>query len=213
MAVPVPSISSCVLNHHNLFYQIQNALAFNRDTCCHLALCLWLLPFHWLNTHLKITKSNVQPQSQTLTLGPNGSVPNFVYINPCVTLNKSVLSCTQVCQSLCYCVCPWQSSHYCHVFGIIFCPKKCLKLSMTDNYSATTLGSTTHSRKIMSIITLNKKDLFVTLSITPAECVVFTFCFAKCLYAECFYAKCLYAKCLYAKCLYAECLYTECLYT
>ncbi len=42
MAVPVPSI-----NHHNLFYQIQNALDFNRDTCCHLALCLWLLPFHW----------------------------------------------------------------------------------------------------------------------------------------------------------------------
>ncbi len=47
MAVPVPSISCCVLNHHNLFYQIQNGLAFNRDTCCHLALCLWLLPFHW----------------------------------------------------------------------------------------------------------------------------------------------------------------------
>jgi hypothetical protein len=46
MAVPVPSISCCVLNHHNLFYQIQSALAFNRDTCCHLALCLLLLPFH-----------------------------------------------------------------------------------------------------------------------------------------------------------------------
>jgi hypothetical protein len=27
MAVPVPGISCCVLNHHNLFYQIQNALA------------------------------------------------------------------------------------------------------------------------------------------------------------------------------------------
>ncbi len=39
MAVPVPSISCCVLNHHDLFYQIQNALDFNRDTCCHLALC------------------------------------------------------------------------------------------------------------------------------------------------------------------------------
>jgi hypothetical protein len=31
MAVPVPSISCCVLNHHNIFYQIQNALAFNWD--------------------------------------------------------------------------------------------------------------------------------------------------------------------------------------
>jgi hypothetical protein len=46
MAVPVPSISCRVLNHHNLFYQIQNALAFNWDTCCLLALCLQLLPFH-----------------------------------------------------------------------------------------------------------------------------------------------------------------------
>ncbi len=46
MAVPFPSISCCVLNHHNLFYHIQNALAFNWDTCCHLVLCLWLLPFH-----------------------------------------------------------------------------------------------------------------------------------------------------------------------
>ncbi len=39
------SISCCILNHHNLFYQIQNALAFNRDMCCHLALCSQLLPF------------------------------------------------------------------------------------------------------------------------------------------------------------------------
>ncbi len=48
MAVPVPSISFCVLNHLNIFYQIQNALAFNQDTCCCLALYLRLLPFHWL---------------------------------------------------------------------------------------------------------------------------------------------------------------------
>jgi len=46
MAVPVPSISCCVLNHHNLFYQMQSALVFNWDMCCHLALCLRLLPFH-----------------------------------------------------------------------------------------------------------------------------------------------------------------------
>ncbi len=46
VAASVPSISCCVLNHHDLFYQIHNALAFNRDTCCHLALSLQLLPFH-----------------------------------------------------------------------------------------------------------------------------------------------------------------------
>ncbi len=46
LAAPVPSISCCVLNHHNLFHQIQNVLAFNWDTCCRLALRLRLLPFH-----------------------------------------------------------------------------------------------------------------------------------------------------------------------
>ncbi len=46
MAIPIPSISCCVLKHHNLFYQIHNALAFKQDMCCHLALCLQLLPFH-----------------------------------------------------------------------------------------------------------------------------------------------------------------------
>ncbi len=51
MAVPVPSISCCVLNYHNLFYQVQNALVFNWDMCCHLVLCLWLLPFHCDNWH------------------------------------------------------------------------------------------------------------------------------------------------------------------
>jgi hypothetical protein len=46
MAVPVPSISCCVLKHPNIFYQIPNALAFNWDTCCNPALCLRLLPLH-----------------------------------------------------------------------------------------------------------------------------------------------------------------------
>jgi hypothetical protein len=45
IVVPVPSVSCCVLNYHNLFYQRHNAVAFNWDMCCHLALCLWLLPF------------------------------------------------------------------------------------------------------------------------------------------------------------------------
>ncbi len=38
MAVPAPSISCYILNHHNLFYQIHNALAFKWDMCCHLVL-------------------------------------------------------------------------------------------------------------------------------------------------------------------------------
>ncbi len=58
MPIPVPSISCCVLNHHNLFYQIKNAPPFNRDTCCHLALCLWLLPFHYPFILTKIFHEN-----------------------------------------------------------------------------------------------------------------------------------------------------------
>ncbi len=56
MAVPVPTIRCCALNHHNLFYQIQNALAFNQDTCCHLVLCLRLLPFHYLFINFMFVK-------------------------------------------------------------------------------------------------------------------------------------------------------------
>ncbi len=58
MPIPVPSISCCVLNHHNLFYQRKNALAFNQDTCCHLALCFLLLPFHYLFILTKIFHEN-----------------------------------------------------------------------------------------------------------------------------------------------------------
>ncbi len=31
----------------------KNALAFNRDRCCHLVLCLQLIPFHYLITSYK----------------------------------------------------------------------------------------------------------------------------------------------------------------
>ncbi len=58
MAVPVPSISCCVLNHHDLSYQLQNALFFNRYMCCHLELCLWLLPFNWV-LHKKELKGQI----------------------------------------------------------------------------------------------------------------------------------------------------------
>jgi hypothetical protein len=36
----------------------KNALAFNRDRCCHLVLCLRLIPFHYTN-YFYVTKSNV----------------------------------------------------------------------------------------------------------------------------------------------------------
>ncbi len=31
----------------NLFCKEKNTLAFHRDRCCHLVLCLWLIPFHF----------------------------------------------------------------------------------------------------------------------------------------------------------------------
>jgi hypothetical protein len=30
-----------------IFYKEKKALAFNQDRCWHLALCLWLILFHW----------------------------------------------------------------------------------------------------------------------------------------------------------------------
>jgi hypothetical protein len=44
-ALPVPIMSSCVFNNHNFFNKKLNALTFNRDTCCHLALCARLIIF------------------------------------------------------------------------------------------------------------------------------------------------------------------------
>ena len=52
MAVPVPSISWCVSYQLKEICNEKNALAFNRDRCCHLVLCLQLIPFHWKNVLL-----------------------------------------------------------------------------------------------------------------------------------------------------------------
>jgi hypothetical protein len=43
MAVPVTSLSCCILNYNKFFYQELNDLAFKRDTCCQLVICLQLL--------------------------------------------------------------------------------------------------------------------------------------------------------------------------
>ncbi len=60
MAVPVPSVSCCVFNNNYSFYQEPNELAFNRDTCCYLVICLQLIASHWkvfwygLASHFKV---------------------------------------------------------------------------------------------------------------------------------------------------------------
>ncbi len=37
----------CFIRTKNIWKE-KNALAFNWDRCCHLVLCLWLIPFHFL---------------------------------------------------------------------------------------------------------------------------------------------------------------------
>jgi len=37
-------------NNLKFFCKEKNALAFNQDRCCHLALCLLLIPFCWFQT-------------------------------------------------------------------------------------------------------------------------------------------------------------------
>ncbi len=43
-----------------LFYKEKNALAFNRDRCCHLVLCLQLIPFYYRT----IFRPSTLPQNQ-----------------------------------------------------------------------------------------------------------------------------------------------------
>jgi hypothetical protein len=45
MALAIPRISCCIFNNYDFFGKENKTLAFNRDRCCHLALCLQL--FHW----------------------------------------------------------------------------------------------------------------------------------------------------------------------
>ncbi len=55
MAVPVPSISFCVFNNNDFFYQEPNELAFNRDTSCHLVICLRLIASHFVTLAASLT--------------------------------------------------------------------------------------------------------------------------------------------------------------
>jgi hypothetical protein len=57
MALPVSSISCCVSQHLTKRFTQRNAIAFNRDRCCHLALCLWLILFHWKFIKFSIRQS------------------------------------------------------------------------------------------------------------------------------------------------------------
>ncbi len=81
MAVPVPSISCCVLNHQNLFYHIQNR-AFNRDTCCHLVLRLRLLPFHYAS------ENKLECLSIKFYLKPSRTYPTLEWSNWKVLLHR-----------------------------------------------------------------------------------------------------------------------------
>ncbi len=47
MALPIPSIS-CFVPQQLFFCKEKKVLDLNWDRCCHLALCLWLILFHWI---------------------------------------------------------------------------------------------------------------------------------------------------------------------
>jgi hypothetical protein len=50
MVLPIPSIRCCFLNSY-FFSKEKKALAFNRDRCCLLVLCLQLILFHCEECH------------------------------------------------------------------------------------------------------------------------------------------------------------------
>ncbi len=55
MALPITLISCCISQQLNIFCNDKNALAFNWDRCCHLAICLQLILLDQLKL-LKPTK-------------------------------------------------------------------------------------------------------------------------------------------------------------
>ncbi len=103
MAVPVPSISCCILNHHNLFYQIQNVLAFDWDTCCHLALCLQLIPFYCIG--IKIDSIGVSFYFFSIyILFPFQSLPLLTPINIIQMYFSTIVTCKNLGLGLISCV-------------------------------------------------------------------------------------------------------------
>ncbi len=103
MAVPVPSINCCVYNNNYYFFQEQNELAFNWDTCCHLVICLQLIASHRtahvrhqcrkttvISCHICLINTGVEKNEQHLNVDYNFDRPmsasrsKFSYSNNCL---------------------------------------------------------------------------------------------------------------------------------
>ncbi len=48
IVLPIPSISCSVSKQQKKICKEKKAQAFYWDKCCHLAICLWLILFHWI---------------------------------------------------------------------------------------------------------------------------------------------------------------------
>jgi hypothetical protein len=97
-----PKYKLLCLYHLNLFYQIQAALVFNRDTCCHLVLCLWLLPFHCKSSSMFIRP----PHNPSANLFVCPSV--YVSVRPSLCLSVSyarppfyLFAYSSICATIC----------------------------------------------------------------------------------------------------------------
>ncbi len=109
-----PKYKLLCLYHLNLFYQIQAALAFNRDMCCYLVLCLQLLPFHCKSSSMFIRPPH--NPSANLFVCPSVYVSvrpslclSVSYVNEPVCLFAFSSKCAAICPSVCLSFC--QSIH------------------------------------------------------------------------------------------------------
>jgi hypothetical protein len=90
----------------NFFCKEKNALAFNRDRCCHLVLCLRFIPFHYI----AIGTTSVKIIGKYIACGINYDKKSSIILAIGATYTKLYFLHTLFMSLISYSVCPWQAS-------------------------------------------------------------------------------------------------------
>ncbi len=68
--------------HLTFFCKKKWALAFNWDRCCHLALFLWLILFHWLNCQFLSSANSINWTTRRWSLAPSSQTVRSSFRTP-----------------------------------------------------------------------------------------------------------------------------------
>ncbi len=116
----------------NFFCKEKNAPAFNRDRCCHLVLCLRLIPFHWRDPkscfgqifHFKLGRFSVMKEVHVSNTHP---CLNLAQVSSCQLklVHTRAFNCAnrhrQISQSVCRLKTPGPGLSCQHKFVQVFC--------------------------------------------------------------------------------------------